>query len=109
MVHVTVNLCDQEITGISIKGHANSVRDDAQYDLVCAEVSAVSVGVLNAIDEICGEECCDIVMGSGNVEIMVKKSTSDLQIILRTLKIQLETIEYSNGQFIKIKARQSKK
>lgn len=109
MVLVTVNLCDHKISKITIRGHADSVNDDAQYDMVCAEVSAVSVGVLNSIDEICGEDCCDIVMESGNVEISVKKSSSDLQIILRTLKIQLETIAYSNKAFIKVKVQKTKK
>ena len=102
MVKVTVYLHESNIERIHITGHADSVKDIAQYDMVCAEISAVSVGILNSIDEICGE-CCDITMEEGNIDIVVNENSSTLQIILKTLKIQLETIEYSNKKYIKIR------
>lgn len=103
MVKVTVNSRDSLIQEIEIKGHANSVKNEAQLDLVCAQVSAVSVGTLNAIEELCGEQSCIITMKSGYVQILVKESSSTLQTILKTLRIQLESIEFVNKKYIKIR------
>ncbi len=101
MVRVKVQK-DQEIQCIEVSGHAGS--GEYGFDLVCAEVSAISVGMLNAIDELCPDSC-QLKMQEGYVSISVNQSSETLQTILNTFVIQLKTVEYTNQSFITIKER----
>lgn len=103
MIKVYLNQKSQRILSVKITGHANSTTE--MLDLVCAEVSAVSVGVLNAIETLCKDSCL-IQMESGHVSIEVKSDSDTLQIILKTLVIQLETIIKTNKKYIKMIRRE---
>lgn len=103
MIYVYLNQKNRQIVSVKIKGHADSTTET--LDLVCAEVSAVSVGILNAIDTLC-EGSCLIQMESGFVSIEVQSNSDTLQIILKTLEIQLETITNTNKKYIKMIRRE---
>lgn len=99
MIYARVKVRKGRILSITIQGHARS--DDYGRDLVCAEVSAVSTGLCNAIEE----AGYDIPMKvkSGYVSISAEGDDShDLQVILKTGISQLNTIEYIHSDFVKI-------
>ncbi len=99
MVKVLISNHNEMIHNVVISGHADSVTTG--LDLVCAQVSAISVGILNAVDEICVDSC-GITMKSGYVEINVIQNSEFLQVLLKTLVIQLETVAFTNNKYIKI-------
>lgn len=99
MVRVEVVYKGNDIVGILVEGHANySVHGQ---DIVCAGVSSICVGTLNAINEMC-ENSCELKMNEAYVKIKVLENSNELQIILNTTMIQLHTIAESNSEYIKI-------
>ncbi len=100
MISVVAHLKQSQIQSITISGHAGSAKHN-ELDMVCAQVSACSVGCLNAIDQLT-EDSCAIEMESGWVSIQVNKNSETLQIILKTLLIQCETIQFTNSDYIQI-------
>lgn len=54
MIHVTIYRSNNQITAFGLTGHADS--GPYGYDLVCAGVSAVSIGAVNAVMELCQTE-----------------------------------------------------
>lgn len=103
MIQVFVEHRKESILQITISGHANSTTE--MMDLVCAQVSAVSVGLLNAIEILCPNST-SIDMESGYINIRVLEDSTTLQILLQTLEIQLRTVENTNYKYIKIKKRE---
>lgn len=99
MVHVKVSCHEEEIQEIVISGHAG--YETEMMDIVCAEISAISVGTLNCIDMMCPDSC-ELEMASGYVHILVNKTSEKLQIILKMILIQLETVEQTNKDYIKV-------
>ncbi|MGN1344801.1 MAG: ribosomal-processing cysteine protease Prp [Traorella sp.] len=100
MVKVRIVSKGQYLQKIEISGHANS--DIYGHDLVCAAVSSIAFGTLNALD----------IMTSKSVHLMVnQKITIEVtnlldetcQIILNTMKIQLDTIKEQYSKYIEIK------
>ena len=100
MISVKVTLKNSSITELEVKGHAES----AEYgkDLVCAGVSSITTGLLNALDSLC-PDTCELQLSPGYVSVKVNQITEENQLILKVGKIQLETIELSNKKFIRIK------
>lgn len=104
-IAVHVQTKDSNYDLIVVSGHADeneSYNEDDLYQLVCAQVSAVSVGILNSIDLQCPDSC-DLHMEDGYVSIRVKESSDQLETILKTFVIQLETIENTNKNYVEIK------
>lgn len=99
MVHVTISCHGDEIREIEISGHAG--YETEMMDVVCAEISAISVGTLNSIDIMCPDSCL-MEMASGYVHILVEKTSEKLQIILNMIQIQLLTVEQTNKDYIKV-------
>src|SRR5690625_87729 len=84
---------------------------DLGYDLVCAGVSAVSFGVVNAIDALCK---IDLEIEQANeggylhVSIpndMNQELSDKVQLLLEGMIISLQTIEREYSQFIKIDSK----
>ncbi len=99
MIKVVLSYSNQLIKEIVISGHANSaVRGQ---DLVCAGVSSISIGMLNAIENIANDQC-ELSVSDGFVKISVKKYSEQLSVLLHALVIQLETIQKSYQKYIKI-------
>lgn len=98
MIKVLIKEKLNKISYLKISGHANSASKGE--DLVCAGVSAISVGILNAIDEKNKKVIIDI--DEGLVEIIVEEYDDELQLILEILVIQLKTIENKYSKYIRI-------
>src|SRR5699024_10208007 len=97
---------NNRITSFEISGHADS--GPYGYDLVCAGVSAISFGLINAIHELCVVEL-DIEQGSeggyryvGIPPLLPDGQEHNVQLLLQGMLISLQTIEHEYGNFLKI-------
>ncbi|CCZ85991.1 putative uncharacterized protein [Firmicutes bacterium CAG:631] len=99
MISVNVTFIDQKIQQIEISGHANFDRHGK--DIVCAGVSAIVYGSINAIDQVKKNQI-EFKIKEGYTFIKVKKDSSNLQLLLKMMLVQLQTLEETYGQFIKI-------
>ena len=79
-----------------MKGHANTA--DYGNDLVCAAVSAIVTGGFNAFDD---EDVSEIALDEGYAKVVV--ITDNGYSILKTIIVQLKTIEEAYPNNIKIK------
>ena len=99
MIKVKINKTTKgHINEFIISGHANSSSDN-KYDLICAGVSAISIGILNSLDM----NKVDVEMKDGFISINVKEFSKDNEFTLNILKKSLETIKEDNGKHISIK------
>jgi len=86
-----------KITQIEVKGHSNS----APYgkDLICAAVSAIMTGGMNALND----KEYDLKLDEGHAYIKALDIPSDYDsVVLKTIEIQLQTVEESNKDFVRI-------
>lgn len=95
---------DQSIQAFAISGHAEFAEHGK--DIVCAGVSAVSVGTVNAAEAVLGVHL-HTSMQSGNLEVRVPeglepKAQEQLQVILESMVVMLDSIQQSYGKYIKI-------
>jgi hypothetical protein len=103
MVQVLVVRENDAIMNIKISGHANA--GPKGYDLVCASISSIATGALNALDaaypddvELSLSEVPDAV-----IEIKVLQNHQNLQALLRMLVIQVQTLAENQSKYITIK------
>lgn len=104
MIKAEIVYTDKQLESLRVKGHAET----AEYgkDLVCAGVSAVVIGALNALED---EDNFDISIEEGDVKVDVKGTLSEHDVIVfEILIIQLKTIKMSHPKAIDIKERKSK-
>ena len=98
MISVNVSFMGSVIKSLTVSGHANF--DKYGKDIVCAGVSAVVTGGINALEtEI---KNIEIINKENELGVKVINSNEKIQIILNTILIQLETIESSYKKYIKI-------
>ncbi|ADH21553.1 conserved hypothetical protein [synthetic Mycoplasma mycoides JCVI-syn1.0] len=84
-----------------MKGHANS--DEYGKDLVCAGLTAIVSGALNAIDSYYKNDV-DIEVLKNKITIIVKQeNNNNLQLMLDMLKIQIQTITIQYPKNARIK------
>lgn len=93
------------VYGFEIKGHANFAKKG--QDIVCAGVSAITVGTVNAIESLTGIQM-DSVMKDGflNARLPLELSSearSKAQLLLSAMIVMLQGIEDSYGKYIKIR------
>ena len=100
MVVVEVKKHHDIIQSICIHDHAGYA--ESGQDLVCAGVSSISVGMLNALDQLTNDDVCDLVMKEAYVKISLKKSDQVAELLLETLLIQLKTLESNYYNYISI-------
>lgn len=73
MVRVSLKLdAEGQVRYLRVEGHAGS--DERGKDIVCAAVSAVSVGAVNCLDD--RESCYAISVGKGLLECQVLEEVS---------------------------------
>ena len=107
MIQVTVAEKNNEISAFTISGHANS--GPYGYDLVCAAVSAVSFGAVNAVFELAKINLEIDQAGEGGylaVNLPLNCSSDQkekAQLIFEAMLVSLKTIEREYSQFIQIK------
>ena len=98
MISVNVSFIGKDVKSLTVSGHAN--YDQYGKDIVCAGVSAVVTGGINALEsEI---ESIKIINEDNKLGVEVINSNEKIQIILNTILIQLKTIEKSYKKYIKI-------
>ncbi|SLK14520.1 MULTISPECIES: ribosomal-processing cysteine protease Prp [unclassified Paenibacillus] len=95
---------DGSIDRFSIKGHANFAKRGE--DIVCAGVSAVTVGTVNSIETLTGVEM-DAKMKNGflsaSLPVLEKDATwSQVQLLLESMVLMLTDIAESYGKYIQI-------
>ncbi|HLR22176.1 MAG TPA: ribosomal-processing cysteine protease Prp [Pseudogracilibacillus sp.] len=104
MIDVIIFKNNETIKAFEISGHADS--GPYGYDLVCAAVSAISFGSVNALMEI-GNINPKIEQGDDGGYLYVElpdESTSiqTIQTILKAMVVSLKTIEQEYHEFIQI-------
>ncbi|WP_174613931.1 ribosomal-processing cysteine protease Prp [Virgibacillus ihumii] len=106
MINVTVFRNNKQITGFELSGHAES--GPYGYDLVCAGVSSVSFGAVNAVMEMTDIELViDQGAEGGYLRVIVpenitKEQMNIVQLLFEGMIISLETIVREYNQFIEI-------
>ena len=101
MIKVRLTKNGDCLNKITISGHAN--YDEFGKDIVCAGVSSILIGGLNAIDQFGLIAKCDYQIEPGNVDVFIKDCLNhELQVILETLVVQLKTIHESYSNYISI-------
>lgn len=99
MVKVSIRRHQQLIMQITIKGHANAAPHG--QDLVCAGASSISVGMMNALDQMT-PDTCEFQMLEGHVTILVTKVTEQNQLLLEAMICQLQTLQETYNNYITI-------
>ena len=94
----------KRITGFRIEGHA--LFANRGNDIVCAGVSAVTVGTVNSVEAVAGVKLT-VRMEEGLLHADVPKSVSEtqqssLQLLLESMVVMLQTIEESYGKHIRL-------
>ena len=101
MIKVTIHETDRGIESVCVTGHAGS--NEKGKDLVCAGVSAITIGIANALaNKKFLEEHGTIDIKEGFMQVRVTQSSHDIQLILETFVISLQTVEESYKQYIQI-------
>ena len=98
MISVNVTFIGKEVKSLTVSGHAN--YDKYGKDIVCAGVSAVVTGGINALEGQVNN--IEIINEDNKLGVKVINSNEYIQIVLNTILIQLETIEKSYKKYIKI-------
>ncbi|GIP31375.1 ribosomal-processing cysteine protease Prp [Paenibacillus sp. J2TS4] len=106
MIKIIINrrTSDDAIHSFSVQGHADFA--ESGKDIVCAGVSAVTIGTVNAIEELLGI-VSDTVMKSGRLtarfpERLPDEQEEKLQLLLEAMVVTLKSIEQSYGSYITI-------
>lgn len=87
----------KKITSIEVKGHSG--KDVYGKDLVCAAVSAIVTGGMNALQD----KEYSFLLDEGHAYIKALDIPSDYDsVVLKTIQIQLETVKEAEPGFVKI-------
>jgi uncharacterized protein len=109
MIDVTIERLspkDNQIKAFVIEGHAE--YDVPGKDLVCAAVSAITVGTVNSIEALTGLlPITEMELGLLDVTIpdqsvSEEDKASQIQLILESMVVMLRTIEETYSDYIKI-------
>ncbi|RED64123.1 ribosomal-processing cysteine protease Prp [Cohnella lupini] len=112
MITITiVRNVDKAIIRFTVSGHA--FYNDPGKDIVCAGVSAVTIGAVNAIEKLTGLEPRAI-SESGLLRAEAPhsadpKRNDQVQLLLEGMIVALESIAESYGKYVKIKETFEKK
>ncbi len=103
MIRVSIHKLNRDIRKISVRGHAES--GPKGHDLVCAAVSSIATGALNALVEMQNENVSLIYQEGEDalIEVNVLESNEQLENLLRFMIYQLKTVEDSHPKNIRIK------
>ena len=101
MIKVVYEVIDDRYSFIEVSGHAE--YDEKGKDLICASVSSIMFGFMNALDVL--DEDVEIKQLTDKITI---KNHSNLEIIQDYFELvltQLKTIEASYQDFIKVERK----
>lgn len=109
MINVAILKEADKIVSLTVDGHANYAEQGS--DIVCAGVSAVVIGGINAIDSLDEKVVFDISANediTGHITYRSIESTYEEQLLLKSIIISLKSIEENYSEFIKIETREVK-
>jgi len=103
-VIVTRRASDNRIVSFRVDGHANYA--ERGRDIVCAGVSAITVGTVNALEALLGV-VPDSRMANGFLQAAIPvelapERQSQVQLLLESMVVMLQSIEDSYGSYIRI-------
>lgn len=101
MIKVSYEVREDRYYSLNVSGHAES--DEYGKDLICASVSSIMFGFMNALDELNLD--IDIQQLNNSISITNHSDSLVVQNYFELILIQLKTIEESYGQFIKIERK----
>ena len=102
MIKVVIEKNNSKIVSFEVSGHSN--YDEKGRDIVCAGVSAIVVGGINAlVNE--NKKAIEYECKEGYAKVLVKNIDSNIEMILDVISTQLYTVEESYPKFIKIKEK----
>ena len=100
MIKIQINKTNNKYSSLLVSGHSN--YDEHGKDIVCAGVSAIVTGGLNALI-IENKKKISYRVNDGYVNVDVLDIDDDkLQIIMDVIVVQLKTIEESYKKYVKI-------
>ena len=99
MIDIRYTQHDNHITSLEISCHAGFA--ESGKDLVCAAVSGITFGLLNALDEL--TDVKNMTVGDNLIQVKVDNPTAESDLLLSAGIIQLKTVQQQNQRFIKIK------
>lgn len=99
MIKVNINYLDDSINEIIVKGHSNFAPKGS--DIVCAGVSAIVIGGVNAIFSLVKDYKINYEIEDGYVKLS-SLNNIEVQNILKVIIIQLKSVENSYSKNIKI-------
>ncbi|MEK3788885.1 MULTISPECIES: ribosomal-processing cysteine protease Prp [Paenibacillus] len=103
IVHIK-HMENGSIAGFSVKGHANYAKSGE--DIVCAGVSAVTVGTVNSIEALTGvvlnSRMKDGFLSADLPELPHDHVFDEIQLLMKSMAVMLETIATSYGKYIEI-------
>ncbi|MCX5775637.1 MAG: ribosomal-processing cysteine protease Prp [Firmicutes bacterium] len=98
MIKVTYVTNNGKFVSLLVEGHAQFAKKGE--DLVCAGVSAIAIGGLNALT---APDDFEIEVNEAHVSVKATKAiTNHDEIVLQSVLIQLETVADSYPKFVKI-------
>jgi len=107
MIRVAIerSQADRRIRSVHVSGHAEFAEPGK--DIVCAGVSAVSVGTVNAIHRLLDIRL-EHEMDKGLLDFRVPDALDEqiaksVQLLLESMVVMLQTIQTSYGQYITIR------
>ncbi|MBQ0036189.1 MAG: ribosomal-processing cysteine protease Prp [Firmicutes bacterium] len=101
MIKVTYEVKDDSYTSLTVSGHAKS--DEYGKDLICASVSSIMFGFMNALDML--DEDIEIKQLTNKITINNHSSSEMVQDYFELVMVQLKTIEESYRDFIKVERK----
>jgi len=107
MIMITIERAtiDRRILSFVVEGHAKFAKPGK--DIVCAGVSAVTVGTVNAIEQLTGLEL-PATMKSGWLRSDIPQHSdavvaSNVQLLLESMIVMLHTIADSYGKYVEVR------
>ena len=100
MIKVKYSLEEGNFSKLDVKGHADF--DEYGKDLICASVSSIMFGLMNALDDIKDVKIKEL---NNHIEIINESKSRKANNYLELALIQLKTIEESYGEYIKVERK----
>lgn len=104
MINVNFVKKEEHYISVAVSGHAYANKPG--HDLVCAAVSAIMVGALNAFAEMVKGEKTLVMNDKPQVLIQVSEADQKSDQLFEFLHYQLKTLEESEGQYLRINEKE---
>ncbi|WP_062104563.1 ribosomal-processing cysteine protease Prp [Bacillus niameyensis] len=105
MIRILIERTNNMISSFTMEGHADFAEKG--QDIVCAGVSAVAFGSVNAVMALTGVEPEIEQTESGFLKCSIpeqleKETSSQVQLLLDGMVVSLQTIEREYGEYLKL-------